>query len=384
VLAHGFADAGALPVSTLVLMALGAAITVAAVAIPRRSATTALPFLATGSRATRVTLRTIALLGVIAITVPAAFGSSDVATNPAPRLLFTVGWAGMVLVSALIGPWWVQASPLRLAAGADDDGPPHVWPAVGALVLFGVFEQVLEPSPLIALITIATYVVIGVAIAATAGGRGLAGSDPLEVTSAAIGSLAPFGRREGGLTLRSPRRGVAAFAPRPGLGVFLGVLTGINLVDAAAPAGSVSARLLLYAAIVGVAAVVAWGAARPAYLVPALIPAVAGHLGAHYLAPLLVDTQIAAVLASDPLGAGWNLLGLTGVEIVAEPIPPTAGLVAQLVMLILGHAAAMVVAADLAGSRLRGRAVGAALFPLRAAILASLLAGIYLRFGGAA
>lgn len=381
-LGHGFADAGPLPLALPTLMVLAVALTVAAVTVPSRRAAVPPPPADAATPATRHWLRGLAMAGVVAIAVPAALGPSDVALNPAPRLLFTVAWAGMLLISVLLGPWWRWASPpAAVTARAANDRPARmVWPAVVGLVGFGVFEQVLEPSPLVALAALAAYLVGGVAVAVRSGDRGLAEADPLQVASAALGSLAPLAR--GPRWTRSPRQGAGAHDALPGLAVFLGVLAGMNLFDALEPDGVLGARGAIYLAVVGLTAAAFWAAARPAFLAPALIPAVAGHLGAHYLFPLLVDTQVAAVLASDPLRRGWNLLGLTGAEINPEPIPPELGLAVQLALLIAGHALSMVVAGDLARDRLPPRAAHAALFGIRGVIVLSLVAGVYLRFGG--
>lgn len=248
------------------------------------------------------------------------------------------------------------------------------------LGMFGVLEQVLEPSPLVALAALVLYLVVGAAIAWRTGHLGVAEADPLQVASAALGSMAPLARRP--RWRRSPRDGVAAHPAVPGLAAFLGVLTGMNLFDALEPGGGLAERGVVYLGIVIVTGMAFWAAARPAFLAPALIPAVAGHLGAHYLFPLLVDTQVAAVLASDPLRRGWNLLGITGAEIVAEPIPAQLGLTLQLILLVAGHALAMVIAGDLARERLTPRTANAALFGIRGVVALSLVAGVYLRFGG--
>ena len=152
VISHGFADAGALSVPTPLLMAVCTGVFLAAAAIPPRTATT-VPELASNLRGTAaVAARVLVVAMLAAIVVPAAFGPTDAALNPAARLLFTVRWAGLLLVSALIGPWWRSASPLALAAGGSEDPPGDdagdaLWPAVAGLVVFGVAEQVLERPP---------------------------------------------------------------------------------------------------------------------------------------------------------------------------------------------------------------------------------------------
>jgi hypothetical protein len=67
------------------------------------------------------------------------------------RLLFTVGWAGLLLASVLVEPVWTRANPLRwaLPTGGQDDRLTGfgLWPAVGALLLFTVAEQVIADRP---------------------------------------------------------------------------------------------------------------------------------------------------------------------------------------------------------------------------------------------
>lgn len=388
VLAHGFADAGEYPVPVRILLVAGVLVVLAANRLKGRDDETT-PSLARslGPRAATV-LRVLTLLLLVAIVLPAAFGSDDVAANPAPRLLFTVGWAGLLLVSFLLGPVWSRANPVRWATvpGARDHRIRRagMWPAVAALVLFSLAEQVLDPSTLTVLVVVGVYVLVTMAGATLAGRSWFRAADPLDAASRLLGRMAIAGRRGRRLTVRSARAGVATADPLPGMAAFLGVLVAVSAYDAVAPDVAVGGRLALFVAAVGGGAAVFTAAARPLFFAPALIPVAAGHAGAHYLAPLLVDTQVAAVQASDPFALGWDLLGLTGAEIVAEPVSPFAGLTISYVLLVAGHALAMVVANDTAARHLgvSARAAGAALFPLRAAIAASLVVGIYTRLGG--
>lgn len=239
-------------------------------------------------------LRVLAAALLAAIVVPTALGLDDAAANPAPRLLFTVGWAGLLLASSLLGPVWTRANPLRWAtppASSDRLGWDTVWPAVAALLVFTLVEQVLEPSPLSVLIVVAVYV-MGTMTGTTVFGPGwFRVADPLECASRLIGRLAPLGRRGRRIVIRSVRAGVAGTVPVRGTAAFLGVLIAANAYDAAAPAGGFTTRLGVFVAAAAAGGILATAAARPLFLAPALIPAAASHVGAHYLAPLLVDTR---------------------------------------------------------------------------------------------
>lgn len=383
VVAHGFADTQPLPVSVPLLLLGSAAVVLAATRVSSQYTSPSPALVRTVGPTVTLILRVVAVLVIAAIALPATFGRSDTAANPAPLLMFTVGWAGLLVVSAVVGPVWARANPLHWAA-PPADGDPHlrnsvgVWPAVGALVVFTAAEQVLEPSTLLVLVLLTLYVFAGAGGALVYGRTWFRVADPIETASRLMGRLAPLGRTGRRVAGRRIRSGVAATATAPGMAAFLGVLVGAGLYDAADPAGGLPARLAIFAAVLFLCAGAATAAARPAFLAPALIPAAAAHVGAHYLAPLLVETQLAAVQASDPFGLGWNLFGLTGSDINGEPIPALVGQIVQLLLLVAGHSLAMVVANDIAARRLRPRAIEAALFPLRAAVLASLVAGVYL------
>lgn len=388
VVGHGFGDAGPYPVPLQVLLLIALLALVGAAAVPARITgdDDVRPLVAaTGPRAATA-LRVLAVLLITAIVVPAALGSRDVAANPAPRLLFTVGWAGLLAVSALVGPVWSRANPLQWASGAPARHlPPSVgmWPAVVALLAFTTAEQVLDPSPLLVLVAVAIYVLGAIAGATAYGDQWFSTADPLDRASYLFARLAPVGRGDGRVVLRGTRRGVATTDVAPGTAAFLGLLIAASAYDAAAPAGGFALRLAVFLAAAAAGAGVLTFAARPSFLAAAFIPAAAAHAGAHYLAPLLVDTQVAAVQASDPFGLGWNLVGLTGSEIVAEPISPLAGMTVSYVLLVAGHALSLVVAKDLAAARVQPRTLGATLFPARVAIALSLAVGVDVRMGGA-
>lgn len=381
VLGHGFGDAAPFPIPPQLLLFGGSAVVLAATAISSQYSRPLPALVRSMGPAATLVGRLLALVLLVAIVATAWAGPRDIGSNPSTRLLFAIGWAGLLLLSALIGPVWVRANPLRWLAGVSDQdlfARVGVWPAVAGITLFAAAEQVLEPTPVVVLIVVGAYVV------ATAGGTALYGrswfraADPVETASRLLGRLAPLGRRGRAVVGRRMRAGVAGTDAAPGMAAFLGVLIGAGLFDALELDAVFAVRLGVFAAMVAGAAAVAAATARPAVLAPALIPAAAAHLGAHYLVPLLVDTQIAVIQLSDPFAQGWDLLGLTGTEFAAEPIPATAAQIVQLVLLLAGHALAMVAANDIAARRVQPAAVSATLFPMRAAVLASAVAGLYL------
>ena len=381
VLGHGFADADPFPVPPQLLLLGGGALVLAATAVSSQYSRPVPAVVRTMGPTMTLVMRLVVLVLLLVIVATALFGGEDVGVNPAPRLLFSVVWAGLLLLSALVGPVWVRANPLRWVVGGpsqDLSEGTGVWPAVVTLGLLTAAEQLFDPSPLLALSVVGAYVVTTAAGGLTYGRSWFRTADPIETASRLLGRLAPLGRRGRAIVARRIRAGVAATDAVPGMAAFLGVLIGASLYDALELSGGFTMRAGVFVAMVAGAAVLATTAARPSILAPALIPAAAAHLGTHYLAPLLEDTQIAVIQLSDPFARGWDLLGLTGTEFVAEPIPALVAQILQMVLLVAGHGLAMVVANDIAARRLGPRAASAALFPLRAVILASLLAGLYL------
>ncbi len=182
---------------------------------------------------------------------------------------------------------------------------------------------------------------------------------------------------------RHPLATLTTTAVPPGLPALVAVLVGTGLYDGAVLAGLPGGPLALAAWMVAAAAVLV-AATLPTWLAPALLPVLAGQAAAHYLGPLLVETQVAAVLASDPFGRGWDLLGLSGAEIVDPPLPGTLALWLQLALLVGGHVLAILLAQRLTAGRHDARTTGAVQFPFRLAVLSALLAAVWLRFVGPA
>ena len=397
-LAHGLIDVGPLPVPANVLLggSGGVLLGTAALTARRMTATpspeaTRAAVLPSRSPLTRTVLHVVGALLLLAIVVPAALGPADVAANPAPRLLFAVLWAGLLPASLLFGPVWRECSPLRGFASLLGQGAPRalpaglgVWPAVAAAVVFSAVEQLSGQSAPLVLTFLAAYGLAQLAGIAVYGPSWLAAGDLFEVYSTALGHLAPIGRDDRGrLRWRHPLTALTTTSVPPGLPALVGVLVGTGLYDGAVLAGLPGGALAL-GAWMAVAAAALIAATRQTWLAPALLPLLAGQLAAHYLGPLLVETQVAAVLASDPFGRGWDLLGLSGAEIVDPPLPGTLALWLQLALLVGGHVVAIVLAQRLTAGRHDARTAGAVQFAFRLAVLGALLAAVWLRFVGPA
>ena len=418
-LAHGFGDVGDLPVTLpLLLYTAGGLVIAAAAAVSARGSRppstrrgvvlpARLTALAT-HRATRAGLRALAAALLATAALTAALGADDFVRNPAPALLYTVFWAGVLLGgSLLLGPVWPAANPLRSASAAlarlsgdREDRTVHplpdgvgVWPAAGLLAVFVWMEVAAQREPSTVLVFIVGYALVQVGAAAIYGRSWYAHGDGFEVYSRLVGWLAPLGREAGGrLALRSPRRALAAAPVERGLLAVLAVLLGGHLYDGLSDTLAWQELLFggprlalqtagLAACIAAVAALVAV-TTRATFLRPALVPVLAAYAVAHYFGPLLVESQHAVVTLSDPFGRGADLYGLAGRRITYEVVPAALAAVGQLAAFVGFHVLAVVVAHDRAVARYDPRSARAVQFPLRVLLVASVVGGVALRFGG--
>ena len=113
----------------------------------------------------------------------------------------------------------------------------------------------------------------------------------------------------------------------------------------------------------------------------ALVPIVAGYALGHYLTLLVVEGQRTLTQLADPLGKGWNVLGLAESGVVATPLTyPTVTAIAQLLFIVVGHVLGIVVAHDRAVALLRPEAMRRAQLPLLAVMVVYTVSGLLLLF----
>ncbi|MGH8899043.1 MAG: hypothetical protein ACRDZ4_18960 [Egibacteraceae bacterium] len=384
VLAHGASAGVPLP-----LLLLGAAAAVAGVGAllgrrgtpepPRarpldlqREATITLPLALTkilDHPAMRLALGLAGSVAAGAVLVIAVARPSGGGMSLALRLVLFDLWTALVLASLLLGPVWVLVSPLRsLAAGlARLSGDPAEqgtrplperlgwWPAAVGLLAFAWVRLALPGRPLALVLLLAGYVLVELGAVTRYGRRWLVRGDPLEAYSRLLGAMAPLRRNpDGRLRLQSPRRHLATTSNAPGLPALAAVAIAGDLIDAVEgtqawhslalgrgqAALALTVGLVAGAVVIGLAATVA---TRRAGLGIALLPVVAGWAAGHQL------------------GALWPILGLAG--------------------FVVGHLGALFVAHDRAVARY-GPKAGAAQLEFRALVLALLVGGLLLRFGG--
>ncbi len=87
--------------------------------------------------------------------------------------------------------------------------------------------------------------------------------------------------------------------------------------------------------------------ALPGQLAHSLIPIVVGYIFAHYLSYLVERGQQAVFALADPLGKGWNLLGLGHLHVAyVLSLHPTVLAVIKVTSVVTGHIVAVIAAHD--------------------------------------
>jgi hypothetical protein len=87
--------------------------------------------------------------------------------------------------------------------------------------------------------------------------------------------------------------------------------------------------------------------ALPGQMAHSLIPIVVGYIFAHYLSYLVERGQQAVFALADPLGRGWNLLGLAHLHVAyVLSLHPTVLAVIKVTCVVTGHIVAVIAAHD--------------------------------------
>jgi hypothetical protein len=343
--------------------------------------------------------------GAFFVTVYAALAGTDSQQgNLAPTAVYVGFWVGVPFASLLLGdvfrvlsPWraigraagWAGA---RLSRGAPPEPLPYPdrlghWPAVLGILGFVVCELTWatgrEPGPLAVLML--GYVAVQLV------GMGVYGVEPWSRRGDAFGvwfglfaRLAPVTRHgDGRLVLRPPVAGAAGLRPLAGtVGLLLvgigstgfdgakegPLFNGVrdDLQSAFTSLGASKGVGLELAFVVGLVVAIAlvgalWrlgveGMPRAALgldrtalgrrFAQALVPIAAAYVVAHYFSLLAYNGQDLWRLASDPLGRGSDLFGGAAAGIDYSIVSATAIWYFQVIALVAGHVAALVLAHD--------------------------------------
>jgi len=353
------------------------------------------------SRALRVALQAASAALFVLVLATALFGTTIEVLNFAPTFVYVIFWIGMPALSVLFGNVWRVLSPWRAMAdgaawaiaqaGREPRAllPPPVgvgrYPAAAALFAFVALElayqRPADPRVLGVAIALYTYWALGgMAIygrdAWTRQGEGFA------VAFSLLARIAPFAVRDGVVVLRWPLTGLAGSERIRGTLGFVAVMLGstsfdgfsrtstwqnlladvrldlvgqsqrtidlvLTLVNALGLAAFVLAVALTYLTAVAWARrlVHATRSLVPDFVQP-LVPVAFAYLVAHYFSLFALQGQFIVLLASDPFGRGWDLLGTANFAPNLTIVSPETVWYVQVVSLTLGHVAGLAVAHD--------------------------------------
>jgi hypothetical protein len=426
---HGIGGRGDLPVPLwLAIYSAGAAVAVSFFALaafwsrPRFEVMTGRPLIAGtrigDHRTTRGVLKLLGLAALALLLGAAWFGEREPSLNPAPTWLYVWIWVGIIPLSLICGPIWRFTNPLRTLAGLVRRTSYHplpeaiaYWPAVAGLAGFLWLELAYPDGsdPLVVAIFVTTYAVVNVAAGIVYGPAWFGVGDSFEVYAEVLARLSPLGRgADGRLELRNPLAGLATMPQQPGIVGLLCLLLGSTAFDGisrwsvwAGLTGELgrTQHLVVYTlGLIGAVAIVTTlfllaarttGAARirpgavgaaglPGAFVHSLVPIAIGYAVAHYFSFAMFQGQAGVLLATDPFGRGWDLLGTSGERIDYAFL--STGFIAgvQIGAIVLGHVLGVVSAHDRAADLFRRRQLRRAQYPMLAAMVAFTAGGIAL------
>jgi hypothetical protein len=371
----------------------------------------------------RIVVSLVSFAGFAVLVAAGFLGSRDPLSNPLPLTIWTLVWAGLVLVQGVLGDVWSWINPwygpwrLAWAAGIARKPAPAAsgsgggcWPAFALFLAFAWFELV-DPAPddpARLATAAATYWLFSFVLMLVLGyDRWTRQGEFLALFLSMLSRFAVITRGETSrLALRWPGAKLLDAEPLPASGTaflllalssvsfdglsrtfFWLALNGVNPLEfpgRTAVMGIGTAGLALtflgLATLFGLAVRLGQRLARgdggfarlAGLLVWSIVPIALAYHVAHYLPSLLTDGQYAVAALSDPFSAGWNLFGTAGMEIEAGILSGAdsawwlwnfeAGII------IAGHLLAVLVALALAG-RLYGAPARAIVGQLPLAVL---------------
>lgn len=340
-------------------------------------------------------------------------GTSVPSANFAPTAVYVLFWFGLVVASMLFGdvfrllsPWRALARAVAWQAGrlrsAEAPLPEPLawparlgqWPAVVTIAAFAWLELVSverEDPRLLALLALAYTAVQLIGMSVWGIEAWSRRGDGFAVFFGLFARVAPLSRRAGALWLRRPLDGLPGLEVLPGTVALLCVMIGATTFDGAssgplwtdvAPelqnlfhdlglgltrAGEAAFTVGLLACFLLVALVYRIGIAglravdrerSPRELAAAfahtLVPIALAYSVAHYASLLIFQVQAVPYLLSDPLGDGSDLFGTADWIIDYSVISATAIWYLQVIVIVLGHIAALALAHDRALALYRG------------------------------
>ncbi len=328
----------------------------------------------------RVALRVAGVATVAWMVVQAVVGGVSEA-DVSGLFLWTYGWVGLALVSALVGPAWSWLDPfttihdagaavMRRAGVRTWTPAPYPawlgrWPAVAGFVFFVWLELVVTGGGGGRTLVAAFLAYTGITLLGMAQyGRDAwrANGEVFSSWFGLLGRIAPFalaGPPEAGTVRRRPFGAgllepgwTAALVALVAVGVASVLYDGLSQTQLwfdvvglpGLGGGTLSLALFLGAAVVLALAVARLVGSPPieraaglAAVGAGLVPIATGYIAGHYLASLLVDGQRLVIAVSDPFQQGWDLFGTAFFEPSSAFLAPAVVWAVQLGCVVGGH-----------------------------------------------
>lgn len=410
--AHTLGTEGMLPLPLVVYIA-GAALAVALSFGAAMLGSPSVPAAAASRRVhvpgwLRMGLRGLGLLAWLWILAQVIVGGSSTA-EVSSLFVWTYGWIGVAIVSALVFPAWRWLNPwatvfdigaafarrIGVAGGQPSDYPARLghWPAVigfGAVIWLELVARVLD-GPLLGLIVVA-YSVFTLAMMALFGrDTWLAHGETFSVWFGTLNRLAPLGAGDERTLERRPfGAGLATEWPTSlvvlvGLGAASIIFDGFSqtqLYFQLFGLPGVLFETLLLAVFCAVIVVPILSVSRwtgTAAVGAGIVPVAVGYLIAHYLPALLQDGQRIVVALSDPFQLGWDLFG-TAYFVPSLTLPASVVWTIQMAAVVGGHVVGAWLGHALATRHDKGNQVALALLMVALTTLTLWSLGQALRF----
>ncbi|OBJ56268.1 hypothetical protein [Mycobacterium asiaticum] len=389
---------------------------------------------AVDSRVVRWIVGGLSFLFAVWVLIAGVWGPQNQA-NGLLGAFYVLLWVGLVALSLFFGPVWRVISPVRtlyllVRRGLPErlSRPrwtyPERWgyrPAAFGLFAF-VWMELASPDSA-SLTAVKTWLLVYTAVlfvgAWLCGQRWFARVDPFGVYSMAVSRLCPFwrNRETGKIVIGNPFDHLPSLPVRPGVVMMLAVLLGSTAFDSfsAAPtwrnfadgiardahgvpetltsSALRTAGLLVFISVVAVTFTLAARAtggvdaeqrrALPGQMAHSLIPIVVGYIFAHYLTYLVERGQQAVIALADPLGRGWNLLGLADAHVayVLSTHPAVLSTI-KVACVVTGHIVAVIAAHDKALRLLPKDHQLTGQLTMMLVMVGYTFMGLYLLFGG--
>jgi hypothetical protein len=338
----------------------------------------------------------IGVLGLLAIIVTGLFGSQQPTRNPAEYLTWIYFWAGLVILSGLVGNLWVLLNPWAAIYDVTLGRRPRpvrtlpewlgIWPAAVAYFLFAAFELASGVSNrpwLVATLAIVYSVVTLAGMAVFGRDQWLTRAEGFSVLFGLVGRFGPVeaDRDEEGRVLRVYLRpwGVGLLNPiRKGWDTVTFVILTLSTLafdgliatpawqqfqgGLAQPVVRVIGMVLLSMTFLLVFTaftrmVIFFGSRRVDQMETisafalTLVPIALVYNAAHNYSYLVVQSQGLVPLLADPLARGWHLLPTQGYTPSFALAGASLVWYMQIVLIVVGHVIAVYLAHLRAGER---------------------------------